>query len=194
MKNLAVKKIMVIAALTSVVLLPEVSFAAKPCPKFDDLMASLDRTIKPVPYAKVREFFGGKHGHKFDALSVFTRGEFSSENTDFLTEARIYNINYATRTPAENRAMADHLMSNYIVEGSADQVNLPSATRAPKVIEHKALAAGTPPPADFFGTAEREIRTLLVRDTFPRFIRDIQEKGMVDSTGKADLSYKGCTN
>jgi hypothetical protein len=200
MNNSIFKKIAVIAVLSSAVLSPEISMAAKPCPTWPSMLASLDHALVPVPYEKLRVFFGGKPGHKFDAFSMFAATEFSNENTDFIYESKEYVLDYATNTPTQNRAIADDLMKNFVLADAPTRINLPAPLMNGLLVPYGKLAANTPPPKEFFKDAQAGVLALLMNDTFPRFLKYVQLKGLPsasDANGvptKFDKSYLACTN
>ena len=170
--------------------------SAKACPTMKVLNESLERKLTGVPFQTVRKFFGGKPGHKWEALSLFAASEFSSENSDFLSESRYYQLKYASLAADEKKQMAADLVTKYLDVKSDKDLNVGAQTREKTL---KAYAAETAnkgvPSKDLFFAVNKDAEANL-RDTFSRFVQSVQSKGLPqrDANGKItyDTSYKNC--
>ena len=104
---------------------------------------------------------GGKQAFE-DQLSK----EFSQENLEFYEAAKAFRD-----LPEEDRlANAKKLMQKYVKDGADEQINLPSAMVKKLEKAFKELkASGGIPDAEMFALAEKEILSLMEKDTHKRW-------------------------
>lgn len=173
------------------------ALAVKPCPTQAAMMESLNRKLSGVPFQSVRQFFGGKPGHKWEALSIFAESEFSTDNTDFMSESTYYELKYPTLTADQKKQLAADLMTNYIDNKGAKSLNIGGpAMSATKQAYAAQTASNGVPARNLFEKAQADVRAN-ISDTMARFTTEVQKKGLPQRDAKGNLtfdaSYKNCT-
>nr|WP_255429251.1 regulator of G-protein signaling domain-containing protein [Ramlibacter albus] len=100
---------------------------------------------------------------KFEA---YLKKEFSSENLEFQKDC----AGLAALPRAERAERARELVEKYIVQGAADQINIPAGTR--EKIESAVKAKNDIALLKALGQAQVDINTLVRRDSYPRFLKE----------------------
>ena len=170
--------------------------APKACPSFASMRDSLDRKLNGVPFQTVRKFFGGRPGHKWEAFSIFAEGEYSTENTDFFSEVRYYQLKYASLTAEEKRQLAADLVTKYVENSGDKAVNIDNVSREATLKLYRSQTAGKGVPAKDLFDAPLKPVTSNLSDTYARFVLQVRARGMPQRDAKGtvtfDVSYKDC--
>jgi hypothetical protein len=103
----------------------------------------------------------------------FVKLEMSSENLRFVEEVERYKKNYGQSSAAVRCVDVRRLVAGMVVEGALLQINIPHAQRS--AIEEAAKSED--PSAEIFDDALHEVKSLMARDTFPRFRNKLKAQG-----------------